>query len=452
MTVTSRELASLTPWQEGAPDPGPALAGEVSTDVCIIGAGYTGLSSALALKREGFDVVVLEADAIGFGASGRNAGHLTPTIGKDLPTLLKMYSLERVRALLHLQEMAISHVEGLIREHGIDCEYEATGTVVAAVHPRQHAAIDRAAEAAAKLGVPGELLDESGMDRRGLPRAFTRGYFEPHGGVLHPGRYVRGLGEAAKRAGARIFEGSRVTAIDEGPPAVVTTSGGKVRARYVVIGTNAYTPQLGRLKTAGTRIQVQLFKTEPLSRAQLEAVGWPGREGIYTAHELLESYRLTARNEIVGGSKHVRAGFGTRVLADVDETVASRIEAVFYERFPELKSVRIARRWGGPIFLCLDFLPVVGRSANCGSILHSVAYAGHGVALASYAGEMVADMVLERDGPGRVLWERWNVPTPPEPLRWLAFQAITRFLLAVDRRADASAPRRRFDGGGVGRA
>jgi len=198
------------------------------------------------------------------------------------------------------------------------------------------------------------------------------------------------------------------------------------------------------------RVQVQLFKTEPLSPEQLRAVGWRGREGIYTAHEILESYRLTADNAIVGGSKFIRCGFGNRELADVDDVAARRIVDTFRARFPELGDVKIAREWGGPIFLSLDFLPVVGRSTKRGSILHSVAYAGHGVAMASYAGEMIADMLLERDGPGRVLWGRWNVPTPPEPLRWLAFQSITRFLTAVDRRADANAPRRPVHGGGVG--
>ena len=440
----------FSPWMEDAPIAGEPLSGEATTDVCVIGAGYTGLSSALALRREGLDVVVLEAEVVGFGASGRNAGHLTPTIGKDLPTLLRMYSRERVRALLHLQETAISYVERLIREYAIDCGYEATGTVIAAVHPRQHAAIDRAARAALSMGIAGELLDEAGMNRRDLPRAFTRGYFEPHGGVLDPGRYVRGLGAAARKAGARIFENSPAVSVEEGEKPVVRTSSGAVRCRHVVIATNAYTPLLGRLASAGIRIQVQLFKTEPLTPEQLRMVGWHGREGIYTAHEILESYRLTRDNAIVGGSKFIRSGYGNRVLPDVDDVAARRIVATFRERFPELGDVRIAREWGGPIFLSLDFLPVVGRSKKRGNILHSLAYAGHGVALASYAGEMVADMLLERDGPGRVLWGRWKLPTPPEPLRWLAFQSITRFLTAVDRRADANAPRRPVHGGGVG--
>jgi gamma-glutamylputrescine oxidase len=440
----------FSPWMEDAPQPGESLRDEISADVCVIGAGYTGLSTALALRREGLEVVVLEAEIVGFGASGRNAGHLTPTIGKDLPTLLRMYSRERVRELLHLQETAISYVEDVIREHRIDCGYEATGTVIAAVHPRQHAAIDRAAAAAQSMGIPGELLDEAGMNRRDLPRGFTRGYFEPHGGLLDPGRYVRGLGRAARDAGAKIYERSRVAAIEEGAASVVRTASGAVRCRHVVIATNAYTPLLGRLRTSGIRVQVQLFKTEPLSPEQLRAVGWRGREGIYTAHEILESYRLTGDNAIVGGSKHIRCGFGKHVLPDVDHVAARRIVDAFRARFPELSNVKIAREWGGPIFLSLDFLPVVGRSTKRGSILHSVAYAGHGVALASYAGEMLADMLLERDGPGRVLWGRWNVPTPPEPLRWLAFQGITRVLMAVDRRADANAPRRPEHGGGGG--
>jgi glycine/D-amino acid oxidase-like deaminating enzyme len=274
------------------------------------------------------------------------------------------------------------------------------------------------------------------MERRGLPRAFTRGYLEPHGGHLHPGRYVRGLRAAALAAGAELYESTPVRRIEEGPRPCVHTLGGRVHARHVVLATNAYTPALGHLRSAALRLQVQLFQTAPLTPAQLAAVGWKGREGIYTAHEILESYRLTHDNRIVGGSKAVRYGFGGKALPDVDGDVAALLERTFAERFPELRDVRVTHHWGGPIALSLDFLPVVGRR---GPLVHSIGYAGHGLALASYAGEMVADLILERDGPGRALWSRRTVPLPPEPLRWLTARALTGFFTAVDRRVDRHA-------------
>jgi glycine/D-amino acid oxidase-like deaminating enzyme len=190
------------------------------------------------------------------------------------------------------------------------------------------------------------------------------------------------------------------------------------------------------------RIQVQLFRTEPLDARQMAAVGWRGREGVYTAHEILESYRLTTDNRIVGGSKLIRAGFGSRIAPDVDSGVCRSLVDLFRARFPELADVRVSDHWGGPIYLSLDFLPVVGRTGRERNLVHSLAYAGHGLAMASYAGEMIADLILGRDGPGRALWDRWSLPMPPEPLRSAAFQLLTRVFSAVDRRADRSAPRR----------
>jgi len=431
-----------SPWLVDPPEPMPPLIGDCDADVAILGAGFTGLSSALALRREGLDVVVLEAQSAGFGASGRNAGHLTPTIGKDLPTLCRMYGEERVRNLLALADVSIDHVEALIARHAIDCDYEPVGNVIAAVCPRQHAVVEAAARAAARFGIRGELLDAAALRRRGLPTAFTCGHFEPHGGILDPGRYVRGLRRAALAAGARLHEGTPVTAIQDGAPAWVVTPGGRVRCRNLVIATNAFTPQLGLLTSSGLRIQVQLFQTAPLTPSQRERVGWPRREGIYTAHEILESYRLTRDHRIVGGSKYIRAGFGQRVLPDTTPEVSRRIEQMFRARFPELADVPIERHWGGPIFMSLDFLPWVGRGGRHGNQLHAVAWAGHGVAQASYAGEMVADLLLERDGPGSALVSRRRLPMPPEPLRWLAFQGLTRFFESRDRRDDRSAAAR----------
>ena len=136
--TTAARAPSL--WLDPAPDPGPPLEGAVEADVVVIGAGYTGLWTALALRERGADVVVLERDYAGFGASGRNAGHLTPTIGKDLPTLLRLYGRERGGALVRFAEAAVEHVESAISERGIDCDYVPAGNVLAGVHPGQRPA------------------------------------------------------------------------------------------------------------------------------------------------------------------------------------------------------------------------------------------------------------------------------------------------------------------------
>ncbi|MGH7789491.1 MAG: NAD(P)/FAD-dependent oxidoreductase, partial [Candidatus Binatia bacterium] len=428
----------ISPWMAGADEPTSPLGGEVEADVAVIGAGYAGLSAALELRAEGLSVAVLEARYAGFGASGRNAGHLTPTIGKDLPTLTRIFGRERVRGLVQLADTAIRYVEQRIAGLGIDCQYEPVGNVIAAVHPRQFAALDRAAQAAADFAVPGALLEPAAMRRRGLPSRFQRGFLEPHGGILHPGHYARGLRRAALAAGVALYEQTPVRRVDAGPTATLLTDGGRVRARRVVVATNAYTPQLGLLRWRVLPMYVQLFRTSPLSDAQLAAVDWHGREGIYTAHEMLESYRLTRDNRIVGGAKYVRYGYGGTVFAAPDTRLAAGLESVFRVRFPELGGLRVENHWGGPIALSLDFLPVIQPDRRHANMVYAVGYAGHGVAQASYAGRLVADLFLERDSPGAALWTRRRLPLPPEPLRWLTVRALTGLFGAIDRRVDAA--------------
>jgi gamma-glutamylputrescine oxidase len=156
---------------------------------------------------------------------------------------------------------------------------------------------------------------------------------------------------------------------------------------------------------------------------------------------MLESYRLTTDNRIVGGAKAVRYGYGGRPLADDPATFAF-LEGAFRDRFPELRDVAIAHRWGGPIAFALDFLPVVGRLGRHGNIYYGAGYAGHGLALASYAGTMIADLVLGRDGPGRALTSRRVIPLPPEPLRWFVVKGLTGVFGAIDRRVDRVAAAR----------
>lgn len=430
---------AVSPWLADPPEPVPPLSADVRADVVIVGGGYTGLSTALAMRAEGRSVVLLEAHACGFGASGRNAGHLTPTIGKDVPTLLRLFGKDKTATYVRLADTAIGEVEDLMRRHAIDCDYEAVGNVIAAVHPRQFAAVDRAAEAARVLGLPGSLLDEGAMRERGLPRGFLRGFHETHGGILHPGLYVRGLRRAALAAGVAIHEHSPVVAIEDGETPCARTATGSARGDLLVLGVNAYSTGLDLPRPLPSRmipIYVQLLQTAPLTAEQLARVGWRHREGIYTAHEVLESWRLTRDNRIVGGSKHIRYGYGGRTLPDRDAAITLRLEAVLRGRFPELADVEVTAAWGGRIALALDFLPVVGRTGKSGRILYSMSYAGHGIAMASYAGRMLADLASGREGPGSALWLRRSLPAPPEPLRWLVFRALNGFFEAVDRRVD----------------
>jgi gamma-glutamylputrescine oxidase len=426
----------VSPWIEVVEEPAAPLRDPIEVDVAVVGGGFTGLSSALAFREEGMSVAVLESRVAGFGASGRNAGHLTPTIGKDLPTLARLFGRERTRALLAFAETAIEHTEQLMRRHRIECDYEPVGNMVAAVHQRQFAALDRAARAAAEFGAAGDMIEPEEMRRRGLPRAFLRGFFEPRGGVLNPARYLRGMRRAALDAGALLFENSPVVRIEPERRPIVVTEGGRVTARAVVHATNSSSRPLGVRGADVARFRVQLFRTEPLSDEQLAAIPWTERQGVLTAHEVLESYRLTADNRIVGGSKFVRYGYGNRELPDLDPSICDRLEAVFRRRFPELSGVRIENHWGGPIAFSLDFLPQVGRAGPHRNVLHAVGYCGHGVAQASYAGRMMADLLLERDGPGRVLWSRRSVPLPPEPLRWLVAHGLNGLFEWMDRRVD----------------
>jgi glycine/D-amino acid oxidase-like deaminating enzyme len=242
-------------------------------------------------------------------------------------------------------------------------------------------------------------------------------------------------------AGAALFEDTPVSRVEMGTPFVAHTPAGRIRARHVVLATNAYTPALGLLASTVLPITVQLFRTAPLSPAERAAVGWRGGEGIYTAHEMLESYRLTADGRIVGGAKHVRYGFRGRRVADADPHVAARLEVAFRERFPMLRNVEITDRWGGPIAFTLDFLPAVGRTGPGGNLLYAAGYAGHGVALATYAGKMIADLLAGRDGPGAALWRRRQIPLPPEPLRWLVVRGLTGLFGGIDRRVDRAVAR-----------
>ena len=431
--------SALSFWMDASHRSSPALDQAVETDVVVVGAGYTGLSTALALREAGLSVAVLERDVAGSGASGRNCGQVGADLGKSLTLLRRHLGLERAREAAAYLKTAIAYLEGVIRDRRIDCAWEPVGNVFAGIHPSQSAFFERAARNAEALGIPVRVLTDADLRAKGLPAAIVCGYHEQIGGSLDPGRYVRGLRRAALESGALLFERSPVRAIDDARLVHVRTSRGGVRARFCVLATNAYTPQLGWLRRKLMPAAVSALVTNRLSDAQRERLGWAGREPLYTAHHVLENLRWTHDDRLLVGTKRVRVGFGT-LPPGGERRAWEDLERVLRERFPELGPIGVAQRWTGWVALTADFLPVFGRTGRHGNVFYGGGYGGHGVSLATYAGRTLCDLVLERDpGPSRVLVDRRVPPIPPEPLRWLATQAFLGTMMYLDRRVDRRA-------------
>lgn len=448
--MTTADLSApflpVSAYLDAPPDRTPALTGEVRADVAIVGGGLTGLSTALALKRRGADPIVLEREFCGFGASGRNAGHLTPTIGKDLPTLLMMYGEERTAALVRFADHCVHRTESLVAELGIDCDYAPTGNVMAVVHPKQQKRLRRAAAVGTRVGASIRFLEPDAMRARGLPPAFLCGALEDAGGTLDPGKLVLGLRRAALAAGVRIHEGTRVTRVATEPTPLVETEHGAVRAERVVMATNAWTREIGAPGGKIVPLYVTLFETAPLDDAALAALGgWPNREGVYTAHEVLESYRLSARRTIIGGSKMPRYVWGGLPTGHGGPNASAQglIARAFRDRFPALAHVPIARFWGGWIAMTLSFLPSIGALGDDRRLWHALGYNGHGVAQATAAGEILADGICGRDNEWARVFPKPAPTLPPEPFLWLTARGLLALFGTIDRVTDRQIRARR---------
>jgi gamma-glutamylputrescine oxidase len=439
----SPRFEAISPYLGCPEDLQAPLHDDLDADVVVVGAGYAGLTTALALRAQGVDVALLESDFAGSGASGRNAGHLTPTIGKDTPSLLTLFGKERAGALVRFADAAVEHTEELIRKRGIDCDYAATGNIAAAVHPKQEKRLRKAAEAAKSLGAEVQFLSGAELRERGVPSAFLSGILEARGGTFHPGKYVLALRRAALDAGVRLFEQSPVSELVDGRRVRVRTEAGSVTADNAVLATNAYTFTTGRLKRRVAPLRVSLFETRPLSDEQLAELDWRGREGIYTAHEVLASYRLSSQGTIIGGSGTVSIARGDELPPAHDTRAFGIIERAFRDRFPGLRDHPIATLWGGWIGLTLDFLPTVGVEGTHGNIIYGVGFAGHGVAQATLMGDILAERAHGRQHPEEAALQRRILRWPPEPLRFIGGKLLLAGLEAVDRRTDRQVRKQR---------
>lgn len=405
-------------WVERPADLQPELAGNITADVVMVGGGFAGLNTALELAGHGARVVLLEREFCGFGASGRNAGYLGQGQAIEFDLFVGRVGREKARRIVAFYDEGVAYVEGNVGRLGIECEYVRSGIIRAAVHPSQEANIRKSMDTGVDLGSPAQFLDSAAMRARGIPPAFLFGAYLPLGGTLHPGKYVMGLRAAAMAAGVRIFEGTALESFTEGKTITARTAKGSVSAPFMVLATNAYTPQLGLLRYKVMPLRVSAVETEPLTEAALASLGWPRREGIITAHLSMESYRLTSRNTLLATTKRIRYEYGGATPNQPDDDAYRVLSETLRERFPSLRNVAIGSCWSGYVSAAYDFVPVVGETGEHRNVLYAAGCTGHGIGTQSLAGRLLAARIGGREDP---FWSALQHDIPkllPEPLQW----------------------------------
>ena len=349
--------------QEGARVDSPALRGDLDVDVAIVGGGYTGLWTALALRERdpSATVAVLEAEYCGAGPSGRNGGFIEgywPAVGE----LRRLFGDEAAVRLARAGE----GIRPAVRALGEDVWLREAGMLMVATTERQEAAVEHAVASAASLGRPEQAVPLSPADvaaRCASPR-FRRGVLFPDTGTVHPGRLVRALRRRALERGVAVHEGTRVTAVESG---LVTTQTGRVRAGQVVVATNAamtdWRPVRGRLTVFGSYIVL----TEPVPEL-VEAIGWTGGEAIVDARMFLHYFRTTNDGRVLMGSGSGPIGRGNRIDRRFthDVATAGRAELGLRRLLPGLAGAKVERAWGGPIDVSADHLPFFGTAPGGG--------------------------------------------------------------------------------------
>ncbi|WP_328702964.1 NAD(P)/FAD-dependent oxidoreductase [Arenibaculum pallidiluteum] len=363
----------------------PALEGPVECDVCVIGAGYTGLSAALHLAERGYSVVLLEAQRVGWGASGRNGGQIVTGFNPSIGTLARLVGREDAHRLWEMSEEAKALIAERVARHAIDCDLR-WGYLFAATkqrHERDLAAIER--EWREDLGYA--KARRVGADEvRGLVASerYLGGLLDEGSGQLHPLNYALGLARAAEAVGVRIFEGSPVTEIERGPRPAAITPGGRVTARYLAIAANARADSV--LPELGARIMpvsTYILTTEPLGEARARAL-IPSGLAVADVNFVLNYYRLTSDHRMLFGGG---VSYSGRDMPGLD----SALRRTMLRYFPQLADARTEFFWGGHVAITMNRTPQFGRVDP--NILFAQGYSGHGVALAGLGGKLIAEAV-----------------------------------------------------------
>jgi putative aminophosphonate oxidoreductase len=419
----------------GAED-APRLTGEERADVCIVGGGYTGLWTAIRLKEHdpALDVVLVEADVCGGGASGRNGGFVLSWWAK-FGSLKKVCGGEEAVRLSRASADAVDGIGAFCAERGIDAHYRRDGWLWAATSEAQLGAWDETLETIAAYGEePFERLESDEAARRAGESTHLGGVFEPTAATVQPALLARGLRRVASERGVRIFERSPVTKLDRSRPPGVVTAHGSVRAAKVVLALNAWTASLPELRRALVVIASDVVATAPAP----DRLGLTDGMCISDSRMLVNYYRNTLDGRLVFGRGGGKLAFGGNVGTAFDgpSPRADVVAASMRVLFPSLRDVPVTHSWMGPIDRTQVGLPFFGRLGGRDDVVYGLGYSGNGVGPTFLGGRILASLALGLDDE----WSRAGLVRdpaglfPPEPLRYVGGRLVRS---AVERKEDA---------------
>jgi glycine/D-amino acid oxidase-like deaminating enzyme len=427
----------LPPWwldEAGRQAAASKLDGHTVADVCIVGGGYTGLWTALALKDRdpSLRVVLVESEICGAGPSGRNGGFLHgywAGLADLLPLLGRGQALQLARAA----ERIVPAVRDFCASRGEDVWLRESGMLMVSAAPAQDDAIDRAVRAAAEVGAADQAvpLDANGVAERIRSPVFRRGVYFPDGGTVQPARLVHALRRAAMDAGVELYENTPALRIRAGH---VGTPRGGVRAPEIVVAVNAAATGWRPVARHVTNFGSYVVLTEPVPEL-LEKIGWTGGEAVLDGRMFLHYFRTTPDGRVLMGSGSGPIGFRGRVDGrfSTDGATAARAEHGLRRLLPGLADARIERAWGGPIDVSADHLPFFG-TVKGKRIHYGLGYSGHGVGPTWLGGQILASLVLQRDDEWTALplASRRVASLPPEPLKHLGGALVRSAILASE--------------------
>ena len=419
----------------------PALDVSTRADVCIVGAGFTGLWTALALKRRspGTDVVLIDGDVCGGGASGRNGG-FAMTWWSKFPSLQKLCGTNAAVDLCRRSEEAVVDIGRFCDEHGIDAWYRQAGWLWAATNTAQLDAWSATLEAIERAGArPFERLERDEVAELSGSPVHLAGVREAAAATIQPALLARGLAEVARSVGVRVHEWTPMTALVRGSSPQVVTPRGTITAGCVVLALNAWAAELPEVAKSLVVVASDMIATEPLGVRE-EELTWPLGLAVSDSRRLINYYRRTDDGRVVFGKGGGSLALGGRIGASFHGP-SPRLDEVrgqFGRAYPQLADTTIAASWRGPIDYSISGLPFFCRLDGSPEVVVCAGFSGNGVGPSRLAGDLLAEMALER-GEADLPPALGRLPSsrlPPEPLRYAGGRLVREAVARKERLED----------------